>query len=48
MGYSLEFDVIESEHFLVMSSGNVKGKDTAELAERLWYGMNFQHPWLCR
>ncbi|MED5471158.1 MAG: hypothetical protein VX577_05390 [Verrucomicrobiota bacterium] len=43
-GYSLQFDIIESEHFLVMSSGNVRGKDTAELAERLWYGMNFQHP----
>lgn len=43
-GYSLQFDIVESEHFLVMSSGKVRGKDTAELAERLWYGMNFQHP----
>ena len=32
-GYSLQFDIIESEHFLVMSSGRVKGKSTAELAE---------------
>ena len=43
-GYSLQFDIVESEHFLIMSSGNVRGKDTAELAERLWDGMNFQHP----
>ena len=43
-GFSLEFEITESEHFLVMSSGRVRGKDTAELAERLWYGMNFQHP----
>ena len=43
-GFSLEFDITESEHFLVMSSGSVRGKDTAELAERLWYGMNFFHP----
>lgn len=43
-GYSLQFDIVESEHFLIMSSGKVRGKDTAELAERLWYGMNFQHP----
>ena len=43
-GYSLQFDMVETEHFLVMSSGKVRGKDTAELAERIWYGMNFQHP----
>ncbi len=43
-GYSLRFDMVETEHFLVMSSGSVRGKDTAQLAERLWYGMNFQHP----
>ena len=43
-GYSLQFDIVETEHFLVMSSGRVRGKDTAQLAERLWYGMNFQHP----
>ena len=43
-GYSLQFDIVESEHFLIMSSGKVRGKDTAELAERLWYGMSFQHP----
>ena len=43
-GFSLEFKIIESEHFLVMTSGSVRGKDTAELAERLWYGMSFFHP----
>ncbi len=43
-GFSLEFDIVESEHFLVMSSGRVRGKDIAELAERMWAGMNFQHP----
>ena len=43
-GFSLEFKITESEHFLVMTSGSVRGKDTAELAERLWYGMNFFHP----
>ena len=41
---SLEFDIIETPHFLVMSSGRVRGKDTAELAERLYHGMAFQHP----
>ena len=43
-GIELQFGIIESEHFLVMSSGSVRGQDTAELAERLWYGMNFFHP----
>ncbi len=43
-GFSLQFKITESEHFLVMTSGSVRGKDTAELAERLWYGMNFNHP----
>lgn len=43
-GFSLEFKITESEHFLVMTSGSLRGKDTAELAERLWYGMNFYHP----
>ncbi len=41
---SLEFDIIETPHFLVMSSGRVRGKDTAELAERLYHEMAFQHP----
>jgi hypothetical protein len=43
-GYSLSFDIIESDHFLILSTGSVRGKDTAELAERLWYAMSFQHP----
>lgn len=42
--FSLEFKMIESEHFIVMTSGSVRGGDTAELAERLWYGMSFYHP----
>ncbi len=42
--FSLEFKMIESEHFFIMTSGSVRGGDTAELAERLWYGMSFYHP----
>ena len=42
--FSLEFKMIESEHFFIMSSGSVRGGDTAELAERMWYGMSFYHP----
>ena len=40
----LEFDIIESPHFLVMTSGRADGKDTAELAERLYHEMSVQHP----
>jgi len=39
----LEFDLVESAHFLVASAGKVKGHETAETAERLWHGMAFQH-----
>ena len=39
----LEFEVVESPHFLVASAGKIRGHDTAETAERLWHGMAFQH-----
>ncbi len=39
----LEFDLVESAHFLVASAGKIRGHDTAETAERLWHGMAFQH-----
>ncbi len=39
----LEFDLVESAHFLVASAGKIRGQDTAETAERLWHGMAFQH-----
>jgi hypothetical protein len=42
--FSLEFKMVESEHFIILTSGSVRGGDTAELAERLWYGMSFYHP----
>ena len=40
----LEFDILETPHFLVMSSGRASAKDTGELAERLYHEMAFQHP----
>ncbi len=40
----VEFDILESPHFLVMSSSGARGRDTAELAERLYHEMAFQHP----
>jgi len=39
----LEFDLLESEHFLVASTGRFRAKPLAEMAERLWHGMAFQH-----
>ena len=43
-GTELRFKVLESEHFKILSLGKANTKDTAELAERMWHGMAFQHP----
>lgn len=43
-GTELAFKVLESEHFKILSLGKANTKDTAELAERMWHGMAFQHP----
>ncbi|MEM9479882.1 MAG: SHD1 domain-containing protein [Verrucomicrobiota bacterium] len=40
----LVFEVLETPNFLILTTGSVRGKDTAENAERLWHGMSFQHP----
>lgn len=39
----LEFDLLESEHFLIASTGRFRAQPLAEMAERLWHGMAFQH-----
>lgn len=39
----LEFDLYESEHFYIASVGRFRANATAEMAERLWHGMAFQH-----
>jgi hypothetical protein len=40
----IDFDILQSEHFLVMTDGNIRPKNICETAERLWHGMAFQHP----
>ena len=39
----LQFDLLESEHFLVATTGRFRPQPLAEMAERLWHGMAFQH-----
>jgi len=39
----LQFDLLESEHFLVATTGRFRSQPLAEMAERLWHGMAFQH-----
>lgn len=39
----LAFDLLESEHFLIASTGRFRAQPLAEMAERLWHGMAFQH-----
>ena len=39
----LEFDLLESEHFLIATTGRFRAEPLAEMAERLWHGMAFQH-----
>jgi hypothetical protein len=38
-----EFELTESEHFLIASAGEVRPQAAAETAERVWHGMAFQH-----
>ncbi len=38
-----DFELTESEHFLVASAGDVRPQAAAETAERVWHGMAFQH-----
>lgn len=40
---NIEFDLFETEHFYVASLGRFRPNATAEIAERLWHGMAFQH-----
>ncbi|MGJ8696819.1 MAG: hypothetical protein ACSHYF_10900 [Verrucomicrobiaceae bacterium] len=40
---AIEFDLFESEHFFIASAGRFRANATAEMAERLWHGMAFQH-----
>lgn len=37
------YDLFETPHFLIASSGRVRPQATAETAERLWFGMAFHH-----
>lgn len=37
------FELTESEHFLIASSGDVRPQAMAETAERIWHGMAFEH-----
>ena len=41
---NLVFDVLETPHFLILTNGSLRGKDTGQQAERMWHGMSFQHP----
>ncbi len=43
-GTEISFEVYQTPHFLIMSRGKIRPKDTAEGAERLWQEMHFQHP----
>jgi hypothetical protein len=38
-----DFDLLETEHFLIGVHGKVRSQGLAEMAERLWHGMAFQH-----
>jgi hypothetical protein len=38
-----DFELTESEHFLIASAGDVRPQAAAETAERVWHGMAFQH-----
>lgn len=37
------FELLETPHFLIATAGRVRPQALAETAERLWYGMAFQH-----
>ncbi|WP_035612128.1 hypothetical protein [Haloferula sp. BvORR071] len=38
-----DFELMETEHFLVATAGGVRPQGIAETAERMWHGMAFQH-----
>lgn len=40
---SLMFDLMQTEHFLIATSGSVRPQPVGEIAERLWHGMAFHH-----
>jgi hypothetical protein len=42
-GPSEGFDLFETPHFLIATTGSMRPQPIAETAERLWYGMAFQH-----
>lgn len=37
------YEILRTEHFLIASSGEVRGNVFGEAAERIWHGMAFQH-----
>lgn len=39
----LVFELMESDHFLIATAGKARPNAVAEIAERLWHGMAFQH-----
>jgi hypothetical protein len=39
----LHFEALKTTHFLVVTAGKIRPIKTAEIAERLWRGMAFQH-----
>ncbi len=36
-------ELLETDHFLIGSAGDVRDQSVAETAERMWHGMAFQH-----
>lgn len=39
----LQYNMLKTEHFYVVTQGKIRPMDVAEMAERLWRGMAFQH-----
>ncbi len=38
-----DYDILESEHFIIATAGEPRPQPIAETAERMWHGMAFQH-----
>jgi hypothetical protein len=38
-----DYDLLQTEHFLIASAGDIRPQGIAETAERMWHGMAFQH-----
>lgn len=38
-----DYDILESEHFIIATAGDPRPQPIAETAERMWHGMAFQH-----